>query len=457
MPVAEFLRAQDSLVFESVCSDDDALCSAALVTMAKAVEHYGLFLTPEVLPDFVAYLLSLLSQRDAVASAAILCLTSITEHWLISSPDYPLALRVSHMQLLWDTVAGPVSQVPVIESAYLLLEHFVADLPDLDPHQLIAFLEHSVEVFKTTPGQDDSGSDRNSALRTCSLDLLTSILRAGGSRLRIQAAGTIRFVLSEITSLHLSPIEDFLTVLLAAVEQLKCATAVFLGQLVPLAVAVLETWSFTALEPAFELLATLCCLLPCEMAAGLPTLPDFITPCLEPGRFPSSSHPAALRAFASLFQAFPLTLSTEICEGFRGVCTAACEAAFKVDQGHDPETKGVEDMDALAEAVIRGFTALIYIQSENQDVLTQYTREWTDAAEALVVRRPPPISEHLLDAYFSFLEAIIEYSPCWGSPEICGALDLMPLSWGISSDNEELLSRGRSLWDIVREWRETHA
>jgi hypothetical protein len=454
-PVREFLAAQGDFVVGSIGSDDDRICSAALATLAKGVEYYGLYVTPDDLRHVVGLLLSLLSRPSTVSSAAIVCLNSVTEHWSIRCPAYPLAARFDDMIALWDTVATDVSEVGVIESAYLILEHFVTDLFDLDPEGLIRLLDRSVEVFQSTPAQDDSDSHRNCAIRSCSLDLITSIFRASGSALRQQARDMIVFLLKEIATVTFSPIDDFLTVMLAAVEQLRSETAYFLDQLVPLVLSVIGTRSPTALEPAFELMSVLCYLLPLQMAIGLEQGPDVLRYCLEPGHLPSCTHPGSLRAFSSLLIMFPLHVSPEICDRFLEVCVEAREAALKMIEGRGPEGKDVADMDALSEAVILGFTALIYRHS--QRLFVPNASEWTQGAETLVMHRPPPVSEHLLEAYFSLLEASNQCYPDWESSAICGALNLLPISWGVSSSNAELRCRGLAIWDIIRKWHEAHS
>jgi hypothetical protein len=125
---------------------------------------------------------------------------------------------------------------------------------------------------------------------------------------------------------------------------------------------------------------------------------------------------------------------------------SACASSFGervvVDADDD-----LQDMMALAESAILGFTALIYMGQNHPLWLEHYIQGWAELAERLVLMQARPVSEHLLEAYFSFLEAIDTYTDSFG--QVISMLNMVPISWGIASDDAELCSRGIALFDLT--------
>jgi hypothetical protein len=443
--IPQFIVGCHDPILECVCSSDNQLSSAALLTAIKAVECYRLFSSA----DDVRYLVPLLGQfiqeRPSLASTAVACLMTILDNCDLDSPAYPLDQRFAHVDELWSIVTVVVQDAAVVIPAFLIFEHFIADLPDSHLAILNDFHERSIQLFIGTPVCDDPTNDLNCAVRGCCLDLITDIFRASRGSLYNEATAAIEFSLSQIESERLSPIGDFLTVILAASEQLLIGTAPFLDRLFPLLLTVIEQNEPTTLEPAFELMSFLCQLFPVQMMQRSQAIAECLVRSLDSESFPSATHPGSLRALASLFAAIPLAFAPPVHEWFRRVCMTACASVFGLRALAD-EDEDLQDIIALAEAIILGFTALIFM-ANGRTWLDVSLKEWAHVAEKLVMIRAPPVSEHLLEAYFSFLEASHDYSAYFD--QLISMLNTVPISWGIGSDDAELRARALSLFDMI--------
>jgi hypothetical protein len=125
---------------------------------------------------------------------------------------------------------------------------------------------------------------------------------------------------------------------------------------------------------------------------------------------------------------------------------SACASSFGERVAVD-EDDDLQDMMALAEAAILGFTALIYMGQNRPQWLEHYMQGWAGLAERLVLMQARPVSEHLLEAYFSFLEATDTHTDSFG--QVISMLSMVPISWGLASADAELRSRGISLFDLT--------
>jgi hypothetical protein len=298
--IPAFIAACHDAIVASVRSPDDQLCGHALLTVMKAVECYGLFSTGDDMQALVPLLHQLIEHRPALASNAVSCLMQILDTCEISSPDYPLRQPFEDVQFLWSIVTGDVRDTSVVQSAFLIFEHFVADLPDDHLDILSDFLDRSMALFEQSPNFPVTGR----VLWGCSLDFVTDIFRASRGSLNDQAMALIEHLMAAIHEPS-APIGDMLTVMLAAGEQLLHATAPFLGDLVDLVLTVIAAADFTTLEPAFELMSFLFHLHPFHLMNASCAISDLLSTHLDPELFPSASHPGSLRALASLLAAIP--------------------------------------------------------------------------------------------------------------------------------------------------------
>jgi hypothetical protein len=456
--IPEFVSSHHDAIIDCLRSSDDELCRCAISTVTRAVESCGLFAAPDDLPVLVPLFHGLIQNRPSVASSAVVCLMAVLDNSAVYSPAYPLDRRFEDMAHLWSIITPEVADVDVIMPAYMIFAHFVADLDPSDEKRLGIFLDRALQTFVDTRIQDDELSASNGTVRGCCLDRVTAIFRASRGTFREQAIHVIEFVFDQIVHVPLSPIEAFLTVILAASEQLVTETAYFLDRLLHLLLQEIATGTATVLEPAFELMSYLCLVLPEPMALLVGSMPDCFAQCLDPEVFPSATHPGSLRAVASFLAAIPGAFPPQIHEQFHQVCLTACPAAFGIrsPSGCDIDDDDEDEVDliALSEAIILGFTALIRMTHETPDWLSQYIRNWTEVSESLIITQPVPIDQALLEAYISFLEASRDCSPDF--EEVIGVINTLPIFWGIASDDDEVHSRALSLLGTLTEWHEKH-
>jgi hypothetical protein len=438
------------------CSDDD-IPECALLALRHAVECYGFPVSPDDLPSLLALLIGLISRPAQVASAAISCLLALIKQYHMPSPDYPISVSTMRdgLDAAWNIITAAVTDCTIIPAAILLFERFISGFDVLEPDLQSHFLALSCDTLLSGIGSE---SPITEAIQNGCLRVITAIFRAGGARedLLPPAVQMMPTFLSLVADSDCPLIEEGLTTILAVVEALsEEVTTELLPVLWDHVMPQIQSISPTALEPALELVSGLCQLVPDAMREVLDSNPDFLQVCLDPAASPAAARPGSLRALSRVFRALPVPVDLETLLAFLGVCRSACETAFGVHRDDDDDEEEDEDPSEMAESILLGFSALIFLAKDAQDFISEFMHEWTRVAGILITSYGPPVPQRLLEAYFAFLEANFRHNRSFEA--ICGDLKLLPLYWGLASDDHCVRLRADHLLDRFGQWYRSRA
>jgi hypothetical protein len=462
LEVNEFLALHQNAVIACLESSDDGMCISALSAIAAAVECYTLYLTAEHLPVLMSHFLgtdlvpSILTRVDeTVQYAAVSCLRTILASSGISAALYPIDVMFDHLQQLWDLITRTVSATEVINCAYEIFNDFAKVERPLE--MIDGLLVHSWETFLALPVETDGVRKANPVIRANCLGLISGIFKAHPGQLPGAAGAVLDMLLSNAD--HLSPLDECLHVIRSAFEHLDdmaCFETVF-----ALLVSVVGHTNVVELEPVFETLSVLCIRYPGEMAQRIPAHLELLEPLLHPEAFARASDGPFLRALAGFLSVAPVDFPPVYRDGLLEICTAACEIAFNDSRSdHDeaqdePVEYEPEVMDALFESIILGFATLVFIDRGDCEFLEVRVPQWTITAEQLVLRYRRAAPARLLAAYFTLLETSRKHFP--PSQQLIGELSLLPLAWGICSEDMDLWARASALWIRFHGWYTAHS
>jgi hypothetical protein len=441
--IFHFLRDHEEMLSQYIQCENDRLCKSAIVTVTKSIECYGLWLGPDPLVSLVNNLIALVSRSESVANAAISCLRAIVDKLPNS------ALTIDHMNDLLlgllDIILHERLDSEVIRSIYRIFTGF-AGLCNVDI--LDSWISCAISSFNGAREamSNDSDNARNDTIQSCCLCLIADVFKLNHEEMKPKARRIVP-LLEELALLVFGGsfplVEDLLVVLLATVGQLKHEILPMVPWICEFLMEVTKTGNPTVLEPALELMAVLCHL-------SLDSIPPFIEAIPEIVEASAAGiRSGCLRSLSSLLLASQIEFPDETIQGFLEVCRGACAKVFKIHSNDDDVEGEEEEVNELSEAIINGFTALTIIARDKMDFICEHLSDWTEIAESLVMRQRLPIDPRLLTAYFSLLTYSYEFT--LSLPGIIPKLSLLPLTWGITSDDSTIYSRAMRLWDLFSE------